>query len=131
MKYLLDVSSLIALGLARHQFHRRLLTWIRSEQGSAFLTCSITELGFVRIIAQAQVYGFTVAQARSVRLELKANAEFRFEFVPDANDVSRLPAWVTASRQTTDGHLAELANAHGAVLATLDKNIPGAYFIPD
>ncbi len=129
-KYLLDVSSLIALGLGRHQFHDRVRAWVNAQPDCTFLTCSITELGFVRIIAQAQAYGFTITQARSVLLGLKKNTAFRFEFLPDGNDVSLLPNWVTVSRQTTDGHLVELAKSHGAILATLDEDIPGAYLIP-
>jgi predicted nucleic acid-binding protein len=48
----------------------------------------------------------------------------------DDHDVSRLPHWAKTGRQTTDGHLAELASAHGAVLATMDEKIPGAFVIP-
>jgi hypothetical protein len=48
----------------------------------------------------------------------------------DAQDISQLPAWVKSGRQTTDGHLLQLANAHNAVLATLDSKIPGAFLIP-
>jgi hypothetical protein len=84
----------------------------------------------VRIVIQLQVYGFTIAQARSVLLELRTNPGFHFKFVHDGNDISLLPSCVTASRQTTDGHLVELAKSHGAVLATLDEGIPGAYLIP-
>jgi hypothetical protein len=53
-----------------------------------------------------------------------------FTFIADDHDVSHLPAWVKAPKQTTDGHLVKLASANGAVLATLDSKIPGAYFIP-
>jgi hypothetical protein len=51
-------------------------------------------------------------------------------FIPDDRDISHLPAWVKTSKQTTDGHLLQLAAANGAVLATLDERIPGAYLIP-
>jgi len=40
---------------------------------------------------------------------------------------------VVRSRQasrTTDAHLLELAKAHGARLATLDRRIPGAFLVP-
>jgi hypothetical protein len=52
------------------------------------------------------------------------------KFIPDAHDVSHLPAWVRAPKQITDGHLSKLATANAAVLATLDENIPGSYLIP-
>jgi predicted nucleic acid-binding protein len=96
---------------------------------SIFLTCSITELGFVRILAQAAVYGFTVVQAQALLTGLKVAPGWSFEFVADMHDVSHLPTWVKQGSQTTDGHLLELARAHGAELATLDARIPGAFVI--
>jgi hypothetical protein len=54
----------------------------------------------------------------------------RFTFIPDDHDMSHLPSWVKFARQTTDGHLARLAKAKGAILATLDGRIPRAFQIP-
>ncbi|MDX2267640.1 MAG: hypothetical protein NW208_06010 [Bryobacter sp.] len=63
-------------------------------------------------------------------MKLKQQQKVTFEFVADHNDASRLPNWVRSGRQTTDGHLSELAKAHNAILATLDERIPGAFVIP-
>lgn len=38
----------------------------------------------------------------------------------------RLPGLVNTAAHVTDGHLAELAKAYGAIRATLDRRIPGA-----
>lgn len=130
MKYLLDVNALVALGFIRHEFHDRVARWLRLQKFPAMATCSITELGFVRVLSQAPSYGFTVAQARTLLLRLKKTQVLPFTFISDGHDVSHLPAWVESFKQTTDGHLAELANASGAILATLDLKIPGAYRIP-
>ena len=133
MKYLLDVNALVALGNEEHAQHERVARWekgLASRRVPEFVTCPITELGFVRILAQVPVYGFTVAQARELLLRLKADASVRFTFLPDDHDASRLPDWVVSSKQTTDGHLVHLAKANGAVFATLDENIPGAFLIP-
>ena len=97
---------------------------------SAFLTCSITELGFVRVLALAPQYGFTVLQARTLLLRLKKSKPARFNFIADDHDISRLPAWATSGRQITDGHLLELARANGSMRATLDEKIRGAFLIP-
>ena len=94
------------------------------------MTCSITELGFTRVLAQAPQYGFTVAHTRALLLRLKRGKTLRFVFIPDDHDVSHIPAWVKTPKQITDGHLVELARAKAAVLATLDGRIPGAYMIP-
>ncbi len=131
MTYLLDVNALLALGLANHQFHTRVAAWIEGQRSPQLATCPITELGFVRIVAQATVYGLNVAQARSMLLRMKKAAEPAFAFIADDRDASHLPTWVKTANQTTDGHLASLASANGAVLATLDRGIPGAYLIPE
>jgi hypothetical protein len=130
MKYLLDVNALIAFGVTQHQFHQRVVNWIRSERGSTFLTCSVTEIGFVRVVASVAMYGLTVVQAKALLLGMKPNAAQPLTFLPDANDISALPAWIKSPAQTADGHLVQLAIANGAVLATLDGGIPGAFLIP-
>jgi uncharacterized protein len=133
MKYLLDVNALVALGFLQHEFHRRVASWVRklSQKGIPELaTCSITELGFVRILVQASPYGFNIAHARDLLLQLKSGKVLKFAFIIDDQDVSHLPGWMKSAKQTTDGHLVQLAKANGAVLATLDTGIPGAYLIP-
>jgi predicted nucleic acid-binding protein len=120
MRYLLDVNALVALGFLHHEFHERVAAWVRASvaKGTVELaTCSITELGFVRILVQAPEYGFGVSQARDLSLRLKAARIL--EFIPDDHDISRLPAWVKTAKQTTDGRLAQLAKAKGAILAAL------------
>ncbi len=93
-------------------------------------TCSITELGFLRVLGQAQQYGSSVAQARELLLKVKNSDAVRWTFMSDDRDVSHLPRWVRIPNQTTDGHLADLATANDAILATLDRRIPGAFVIP-
>jgi predicted nucleic acid-binding protein len=130
MIYLLDVNALVALGFINHEFHPRVARWVRSNSPPQLASCSITELGFLRVLAQAPAYGFTVAQARSLLLRLKEASTRPLAFIPDGHDVSHLPGWVKAPKQITDGHLTDLAKANGALLATLDENIPGSYLIP-
>jgi len=128
--YLLDVNALVALGFANHEFHDRVAAWVRGRAGPALATCSITELGFIRVLAQAPAYGLTVAQARSLLLRMKGAGVFQFTFLADDHTVSHLPSWVKTAKQITDGHLVELASANGGALATLDAKSPGAYLIP-
>jgi uncharacterized protein len=133
MTYLLDVNSLLALGVIQHEFHERVATWIATlaKKGIPDLaSCSITELGFVRVLSQAQQYHISVAQAREILMLLKASRSIRFSFISDGQDISQLPKWVKTAKQTTDGHLVELARANGAQLATLDGKIPGSFLIP-
>ncbi len=133
MKFLLDVSALLSFAVLDHEFHHRVTHWVRAlaKNGVPELaTCAITELGFVRVLAQVPQYGLTVAQARELLLRTKDNTDVHFTFIPDNHDVSHLPAWVETAKQITDGHLAQLARANGAILATLERRIPGAFLIP-
>ncbi len=135
MIYLLDVNALVALAFINHEFHHRVASWVQSlgsphPPSAQLATCSITELGFVRVLAQAPAYGLPVAQARTLLLRLKRARASRLTFIADGHDVSHLPAWVRAPKQITDGHLGKLASANAAILATVDDNIPGSYLIP-
>jgi uncharacterized protein len=133
MRYLLDVNALLALVVLEHEFHARVATWVARLDASGvaeLATCSITELGFVRVLGQAQQYGSSVAQARELLLKVKNNQGMRWTFIPDDRDISHLPKWVRTPKQTTDGHLAELARANQALFATLDRRIPGGFVIP-
>jgi uncharacterized protein len=130
VKYLLDVNALVALGFSHHEFHDRVAAWLDAQKFPPLATCSITELGFVRVLAQVPAYGFTVIQARTLLLRLKKSKIVTFTFLADGHDISHLPSWVKTPKRTTDGHLLELASANVAVLATLDEKIPGAYSIP-
>jgi uncharacterized protein len=129
MKYLLDVNALVALGLQKHEFHERVVRWTQTVTPEV-ATCSITELGFVRILAQAPQYGFSVSNARSLLLSIKTANVLKFSFINDDQEVSHVPIWVKTANQVTDGHFLQLAKANGAILATLDRGIPGGLLIP-
>ena len=108
-------------------FNDRAVSWLQALDSPMLLTCSITELGFVRVLAQAPAYGFTLTQARTLLGKMKESE--LFAFLADDHDVSFLPSWVKAPKQLTGGHLLKLAAANAAVLATLDGRIPGAHLI--
>ena len=129
MIYLLDINVLLALAVIDHEFHVRAVSWAEPSS-HALATCSIVELGFVRVLAQTPRYGFTLEEGCSLLQRLKTSAGSGFRFLNDANDISQLPEWVRTPKQITDGHLSCLARAHGAQLATLDQGIPDSFLIP-
>jgi predicted nucleic acid-binding protein len=128
--YLLDVNALMGLGFSKHVFHDRVESWLESMDQANLATCAITELGFVRILAQLPDHEITVEFAQEMLALLKATSRASFTFLVDDVGVDLLPKWVKNPGQTTDGHLAALAKAHGATLATLDRKIHGAFLIP-
>lgn len=125
MRYLLDVNALIALGYQGHVFHHRVGAWAK---GKSLATCSISELGFVRILTQLPEVEVSVAVCRELLATMKK--ERGMDQVPDKQSAVNLPVWVRKPKQVTDGHLVEVARANSASLATLDEGIPGAYLIP-
>lgn len=132
MKFLLDVNVLLAIGLRQHALHNRAIAWAHSSVlgDSELATCSITELGFLRIVPQVKPYGVSFTHARDLLLNLKRSPALKLTFIADSVDGSQLPTWVTTAKQTTDGHLWQLAETNGFLLATLDGHIPGAFMIP-
>lgn len=92
MRYLLDVSALLALGFIEHGFHLSVARWV-SDEHPVLATCSITELGFVRVLAQAPQYAVSLADARTLLLQLKAGDRFEFSFISDNLDIANIPAW--------------------------------------
>ena len=60
MRYLLDVNALLALGFVNHEFHDRVASWVRAQQFPMLATCSITELEYIKILAPAPAYEFTL-----------------------------------------------------------------------
>ena len=92
-------------------------------------TCSICELGFVRVSVQAGLQN-DVPSSRSALVKLKASSKIPFSLLADDLGADRLPANIKVPNKLTDGHLLELARRHGVKLATLDTGIPGALFIP-
>ena len=131
MTYLLDVNALLALGFQQHEFHTSVACWVKLlPRDDVLSTCAITELGFVRVLAQAPQFRIQVEHGCALLRKLKESPVRRFCFINDGSGVERLPSWVATARQTTDGHLLALAEEHSAQLATLDQRIPGAFQIP-
>ena len=133
MTYLLDMSALLAFGVREHIFHSRVSSWVHEieTRGTVRLaTCSLTELGFLRIITQASSFSFTIEQGKALLRQLKNTKGLDFTFLADDLGVADLPTWVRSPKQVADGHLVVLAHRHQAQLATLDERIPGALVVP-
>ena len=90
MSWLLDVNALVALAHQGHADHSRVIRWFASLIGSdaRLFTCSITEVGFVRVSIQA---GFenTAADAVETLQNLKASSRLPFDLIPDSLGADR------------------------------------------
>jgi uncharacterized protein len=134
MNYLLDVNVLVAWGWADHVEHRRAASWIQSikkKRSDRLLTSAIPELGFVRVSCQRAGGRLELDDAITCLAALVKNLGPKHSFLSDdLSSTVALPTWCNAPSRSTDAHLLSLADRHGAVLATLDAGIPGAFLIP-
>jgi predicted nucleic acid-binding protein len=130
VRYLLDVNALIALAHTGHSLHAKAIYWYLAVRKSAtgFHTCSITELGFVRVSVATGLQA-DIEAAKQALAALKSSSKVRFELIADDVGVAQLPAFVKKPQSLTDGHLLELARKNSVRLVTLDQGIPGSLFI--
>ena len=132
MKYLLDVSVLVAWGLMEHNHNSIVSSWLmheRKKEHVLFLTSPITELGFVRIIDQLTKGEIATQEATKILQKMLQCLAPSHRFLPDDLPMGHWPDWCKTASRTTDAHLLLLAKKHGATLATLDKGIPGAFLV--
>jgi len=133
MKYLLDVNVLLAWGWADHTDHRRVASWIglmMRHRNTTLMTSAIPELGFVRVSVQGASGRISLADATVTLTSMLHSLKAKHRFVgDDLSSTLPLPAWCEGASRSTDAHLFGLAEAHGALLATLDTGIPGSFLI--
>jgi len=131
MKYLLDNSAFIALGYTGHTAHGRAKRWLATAQrnGSELFVCSISELGFIRVLVGA---GYVPDWATALDVLHRVRESIAIDFLPDNAPLKTLPPEVRSANDTTDAHLSQLAEAHRMRLLTLDRKIltPAAEVIP-
>jgi uncharacterized protein len=128
----MDVNLLVAWGWSDHVEHERAAIWIAAarKQKAFLMTSAIPELGFVRISVQRTGGRVTVKEASKTLVGMLSTLKAHHVFLPDDRQSKDFPDWCHYASRTTDAHLLQLAETHGAKLATLDTGIPGAFLIP-
>ena len=116
--HLRDVNVLLAAIWEDHPHYAQASAWL---PGKTVLLCPIAELGFLRISTQ-KVINAPMEKAREL-LETFAK-ERKAERIAD--DLPALESKPAKTEQVTDLYLANLADRHGARLATFDRDIPHA-----
>ncbi len=121
---LLDVNALVALAWDSHVHHHAMRSWMAVHGHLGWATCPLTESGFVRVSANANVLpsAIGVEAARAVLVALRA-AEGHCFLTDDVSicddDVPKLHG----HRQVTDAHLLTLARRRGVRLVTFDAGL--------
>ena len=115
MKYLLDVSTLIALIWPSHVDHRKASSW---RKGKQLVLCPITEIGFIRV-STSPAFNASMEDARAALKDFLADE--KPDWIPaDLHGLEGAAA--PTSAKTTDWYLANLADKHGMRWATLDRS---------
>jgi uncharacterized protein len=127
LRRLLDINVLIALCDPNHIDHQRVAVWFEEIGGEAWVSCPITENGFIRILSNPNYPGL----CGSVFVATKLLQGFRrqkghefwaddYSIVDGTIDLSRL----AGHKQITDLYLLGLAARRKARFASVDRLVP-------
>jgi uncharacterized protein len=119
-----DVNALVALAWDSHVHHARMRGWFAENMQAGWVTCPLTESGFVRVSSNPTVLSspIGVEAARDVLRALRAAGAHRFlsdDVSPCDGDV---PA-IVGHRQVTDAHLLTLARRREARVVTFNAGL--------
>jgi toxin-antitoxin system PIN domain toxin len=124
---LLDINILTALLWPTHEHHEVAHSWFGDRADAPWATCSLTQLGFVRIVSNPAFSRDALSPIEALALLGENLAHPGHEFwtdnlqVPSA--VKGMEAKLQGYRQLTDAYLLALANRRKGVLATFDRGV--------
>jgi len=128
--HLLDVSVLVALGDAAHEFHDEASAWFNTVRADGWATCPLTENGLVRILGHSSYPGGPGSPARARPLLQALLRTPGHVFWADEISICDATAFPSLARTTaaslTDLYLLALALHHGANFATFNRRIDPA-----
>lgn len=124
---LLDVNILTALLWPAHEHHGRVHRWFGRRGDAGWATCSLTQLGFVRIVSNPAFSSDALSPAGAVELlavNLSHGAhEFWSESLQVPAAIRGMETVLQGHKQLTDAYLLALASRRNGVLATFDRGV--------
>ena len=127
--HLPDINVLIALHDTDHVHHSIASDWLQKATLSGWATCSITEIGLVRLLAHPSIPNHVTNPqiAASYLVDLKSRHSHSFHFLSDTVEFTDLSIFnhqnIQGHKQITDTYLLGLCQKHGATLVTLDTRL--------
>jgi toxin-antitoxin system PIN domain toxin len=127
VRWLLDVSLLIALLQEQHIHFGRAHDWWMANRTRGWASCPLTQNGFLRIMPQLR---FPKPVATTDALDLLLDMIAVTDHVFWSDDISLLDeqlidrSRIFGPKQLTDIYLLALAVKHGGRLVTFDRAIP-------
>jgi toxin-antitoxin system PIN domain toxin len=125
--HLLDINVLIALCDEAHEFHEPAWKWFQPRYAKGWVTCPLTENGFIRILGHpAHPAGVGSMEAAREILEQFCRGNGH-HFWPDEStlrDRRLFPSLATAgSKMLSDIYLLGLAASKKATFSTFDRRV--------
>jgi toxin-antitoxin system PIN domain toxin len=124
---LLDINILTALLWPTHEHHDVAHRWFGGRADAPWATCSLTQLGFVRIVSNPAFSRDALSPTEALALLGDNLAHPAHEFwthslhIPSA--VRGLEPRLQGYKQLTDAYLLALAHRRKGVLATFDRGL--------
>lgn len=128
--WLLDVNALIALIDVDHVHNEVMQRWFVQNASQGWSTCSLTENGVIRVLAQPAYRGGarTIPGIVDVLRRLKDTQKNQYHFwnhdVSLCDDSLFQLEYLSSSRHLTDLYLLGLAASHRAKLVSFDRSLP-------
>jgi toxin-antitoxin system PIN domain toxin len=127
MAALLDVNTLVALAWPNHVHHAAAHRWFARQARTGWATCSLVELGFVRVSSNPRVIPSAVSPQEAAALLRRITALPHHHFWTDDLRFATSPHValdrVVGHQQITDAHLVGLAVRHRGRLVTFDGGL--------
>ncbi len=124
---LLDLNILTALLWPAHEHHDVAHRWFGARANARWATCSLTQLGFVRIVSNPAFSRDALSPAEAVALLAENLTHPGHQFWTESLEVPAaikgMGAGLQGYRQLTDAYLLALANSRKGVLATFDRGV--------
>ena len=124
---LLDINILTALLWPTHEHHDVAHRWFGGRRDAAWATCSLSQLGFVRIVSNPAFSRDALSPMEALALLAENLAHPAHEFWIDSRQVPRavkgMEARLHGDKQLTDAYLLALAHRRKGVLATFDRGL--------
>ena len=125
MSFLLDVNVLLALAWPNHVHHSAARSWFAEFHNQGWLTCSITESGFIRVSSNPRVTPDARTPGESAlllhRICQRAGHNFLADSISLAKEHGLLGQIAHSSSHVTDTQLVLLAHKASATFVTFDR----------
>jgi toxin-antitoxin system PIN domain toxin len=124
---LLDINILTALLWPAHEHHEVAHAWFGDRADAPWATCSLTQLGFVRIVSNPAFSRDALSSIEALALLAENLAHPGHQFWTDSLQVPTavkiMETRLQGYKQVTDAYLLAVAHRRKGVLATFDRGL--------